>query len=95
MEFQLETFANLYPQRDYEITQAEITVADQKTNSQLDDRLKLMVAQGRPEGVELYSLSGPLTSHEVDLLRAPGPKTAAEFRSAPCSEFRARKSSAP
>ncbi len=58
--------------RDYEVTQADIGVADQKTLLKLDDRLKLMVAQGRPEGIELYSLHGPLTNNEVELLRAPG-----------------------
>ncbi len=57
--------------REYEITQAKIDVDEQKTERTLDDRLKIIVAQGRPEGVELYSLGGPLTSNELDLLRAP------------------------
>jgi len=58
--------------RDYEITQASIDVSEQKTDLKLDDALKLMVAQGRPEGVELYSLSGPLTTQELELLHTPG-----------------------
>lgn len=58
--------------RDYEITQASIDVGEEKTELKLDDRLKLVVAQGRSEGVELYSLGGPFTSGELDLLRTPG-----------------------
>ena len=58
--------------RDYEQTLAEIDVGEQKTSARLDERLKLIVAQGRPEGVEHYSLGGPLTTNELDLLRTPG-----------------------
>jgi len=57
--------------RDYEQTTSEISVAGQKSSAQLADSLKLVVAQGRPDGVELYSMGGPLTSAELDLLRSP------------------------
>ena len=57
--------------RDYEQTQAEITAGGQKSVSTLADSLKLVVAQGRSDGVELYSLGGPLTSGELDLIRSP------------------------
>jgi hypothetical protein len=57
--------------RDYEQTLTEIDAGGQKSSVQLADSLKLMVAQGRPDGVELYSLGGALTSNELDLLRSP------------------------
>jgi hypothetical protein len=57
--------------RDYEQTLTEIDAGGQKSSVQLADSLKLMVAQGRPDGVELYSLGGTLTSNELDLLRSP------------------------
>lgn len=57
--------------RDYETTQTEIDVNGQKSTAKLGDHLKLVVAQGRVDGVELYSLGGPLTSSELDLLRSP------------------------
>jgi hypothetical protein len=57
--------------RDYEQTQAEIEVDTRKSSLQLANPLKLMVAQGRTDGVELYSLGGPLTSNELDLIRSP------------------------
>ena len=57
--------------RDYETTQADIVVGTEKSSSKLDDRLKLVVAQGRVDGVELYSLGGAFTSNELDLLRSP------------------------
>ena len=57
--------------RDYEQTQVEIDAGGQKSSLQLSNTLKLMVAQGRSDGVELYSLSGALTSNELDLVRSP------------------------
>lgn len=57
--------------RDYETTQTEIDVNGQKSTSKLGDHLKLVVAQGRVDGVELYSLGGSLTSNELDLIRSP------------------------
>ena len=57
--------------RDYETTQSDIVVGAEKSSSKLDDRLKLVVAQGRIDGVELYSLGGAFTSNELDLLRSP------------------------
>lgn len=57
--------------REYEQTRADIEVGGQKSASELANSLKLIVAQGRADGVELYSLAGPLTSHELDLIRSP------------------------
>ena len=57
--------------RDYEQTQVDIDAGGEKSNMQLANTLKLMVAQGRPDGVELYSLGGCLTSNELDLVRSP------------------------
>ena len=57
--------------RDYEQTQSDIDAGGQKSSSQLANALKLIVAQGRTDGVELYSLGGPLTSDELDLIRSP------------------------
>lgn len=57
--------------RDYEQTLSEIDAGGQKSSSQIANHLKLMVAQGRSDGVELYSLGGPLTSNELDLVRSP------------------------
>ncbi|MFO1045947.1 MAG: DUF6263 family protein [Planctomycetaceae bacterium] len=63
-----ESFRSL---REYEQTHADIEVGGQKSTSQLANTLKLMVAQGRSDGVELYSLGGALTSNELDLVRSP------------------------
>ena len=57
--------------RDYEQTQVDINAGGQKSTLQLANTLKLMVAQGRSDGVELYSLGGSLTSNELDLVRSP------------------------
>ncbi len=57
--------------REYETAQADINVDGNKTLLRLPDALKLIVAQGRTEGVELYGLNGLLTSNELDLIRSP------------------------
>ena len=57
--------------RDYEQTTADIVAGTKKSTAQLANSLKLIVAQGRPNGVELYSLGGHLTSDELDLIRSP------------------------
>lgn len=57
--------------REYEQTQADIDAGGQKSTSTLGNHLKLMVAQGRSDGIELYSLGGTLTSNELDLVRSP------------------------
>ncbi|WP_397571696.1 hypothetical protein [Schlesneria sp. T3-172] len=57
--------------REYETAQAEINVDSNKTAIKLPDPLKLIVAQGRPDGVELYGLAGLLTANELDLIRSP------------------------
>jgi hypothetical protein len=57
--------------RDYETTQSDIVVGTENSAAKLDDRLKMIVAQGRVDGVELYSLGGNFTSNELDLLRSP------------------------
>ncbi|MDP1795931.1 MAG: hypothetical protein Q8K78_00545 [Planctomycetaceae bacterium] len=57
--------------RDYENGQVDIDVADEKTQVILPDALKLIVAQGKPSGLEVYSLGGLLTAQEVELLSPP------------------------
>ena len=57
--------------REYETAQADINVDGNKTAIRLADSLKVIVAQGRAEGVELYGLSGLLTADELDLIRSP------------------------
>ena len=42
------------------------------TSPQLDDERRLLVAEGRREGILFYSPKGPLTALELELLRAPG-----------------------
>lgn len=57
--------------REYETAQADLNVGGNKTAIKLPDALKLIVAQGRTEGVELYSIAGSLTANELDLIRSP------------------------
>lgn len=57
--------------REYETAESDIAVADTKTTMRLPDTLKLIVAQGRTEGVELYGLNGHLTDDELNLIRSP------------------------
>lgn len=58
--------------RYYDAAEATINVSRQTTFSRLREQRKLIVAQGRRQGVELYSPSGPMTYSELDLLRTPG-----------------------
>lgn len=57
--------------RDYENAQVDIEVADEKTQVVLPDALKLIVMQGKPSGLEAYSLGGLLSAQEVELLSPP------------------------
>lgn len=58
--------------RDYEVSNSEISVGGTKTPGlKLPDALKLAVAQCRSFGVEIYSLGGPMTASEMDLVRVP------------------------
>lgn len=57
--------------REYETAEAEIVVESTRTATRLSEGLKLIVAQGRIDGVELYSLNGLLTSDELNLIRSP------------------------
>ena len=50
--------------REYETAECEIRVGDVKTTTKLPDSLKLIVAQGRSDGVELYPIHGLLTDDE-------------------------------
>lgn len=58
--------------RQYDKVTAEISVGDQLSYPRLRDGVRLMVAHGQREGVQLFSPSGPLTYEELELLRAPG-----------------------
>ena len=57
--------------REYETAKADTDFDGNKSSMQLPDLLKLVVAQGRHEGVELRSIQGLLTSDELDLIRSP------------------------
>ena len=57
--------------REYQIAEADINVDGNKTAAKLPEQLKLIVAQGRSDGVELYGLNGLLTADELDLIRSP------------------------
>ncbi len=57
--------------REYEQAQVDITVSDEQSTVKLPDALKLMVAQGRSGGIELYSLGGLLSAQELDLVTPP------------------------
>ena len=58
--------------RHYDVLSTEIKVADHATRSQLSTDRRLIVAQGRSEGILFYSPLGPLTAADLELLRAPG-----------------------
>ena len=58
--------------RQYESAQATINVAKQITSSRLRNSRRQIVAQGRREGIELASPSGPMTFGELELLHTPG-----------------------
>ena len=49
----------------------EIQVADHATSLAAADDRRLIVAQGRREGILFYSPAGPLTAADLELLRAP------------------------
>ncbi len=57
--------------RDFESAQVDIEIADEKTQVLLPEALKLIVAQGKPAGLEVYSLGGLLSAQEVELLSPP------------------------
>jgi hypothetical protein len=57
--------------REFEQAQVDIDIAGEKTTSKLPDALKLMVTQGRPWGLETYSLGGLLSPQELELVTPP------------------------
>ena len=57
--------------REYETAEADINVDGTKSTNRLPDSLKLVIAQGRYDGVELWSLNGHLTEDELNLMRSP------------------------
>lgn len=63
-----EAFRSL---RKYEDADAQINVSKQLTSSRLRDDRRLIVAQGRREGVSFYSPDGRMSYGEIELLRAP------------------------
>lgn len=66
-----DQFESLRSIREYETAECDIRVADVKTTTKLPDSLKLIVAQGRSDGVELYPIHGLLTDDELNLIRSP------------------------
>jgi hypothetical protein len=63
--------------RYFEEADASIEVSQQTTSSRLRDARRLIVAEGRRDGVLSYSSAGPLTYNELQLLRVPGDSLAA------------------
>ncbi len=57
--------------RHYDALNTQIKVADHATRSQLSADRRLIVAQGRSEGILFYSPLGPLAAADLELLRAP------------------------
>jgi len=57
--------------RYYEQAQAEIKTGDFKTVRGLAENRRLVVAEGRREGVRQFSPNGPMTYEELDLLQFP------------------------
>ena len=58
--------------RKYEVAKARIQVAEQVSTPRARETVSLLVAEGEREGVRLFSPAGPLTYHELELLRIPG-----------------------
>jgi hypothetical protein len=58
--------------RHYDLARASIQAGGQTSNVLLRQSVRLLVAQGQLDGVDLFSPSGPLTYSEVELLRIPG-----------------------
>lgn len=63
--------------RLYDRAKAEIAVSGQTSYPRLRKQIKLIVAEGRREGIRLYSPQEPLFSSEIDLLQVPGDSLAA------------------
>lgn len=57
--------------REYEQAQVDIEIAEEKTSTRLPDALKLVVAQGKSSGLDLYSLGGILSPQELELITPP------------------------
>lgn len=58
--------------RYYDQASSSIHAGDRLSNHTLRDDLRLIVAEGKSDGLELFSPSGPLTYDELELLRTPG-----------------------
>jgi hypothetical protein len=58
--------------RRYDEAKVRIDVGDQYSGRLLRETARLIVANGRRDGIQVFSPSVPLTPDEVDLLRLPG-----------------------
>ena len=58
--------------RLYSEARASIEAGEQISNATLRPAVRLIVAQGQADGLELFSPSGPLTYGELELVRIPG-----------------------
>jgi len=58
--------------RHYDQARAAIQAGDQVSNVALRKPARLIIAEGRLEGIELFSPSGPLTYGELELLHVAG-----------------------
>ncbi len=62
---------NIRALREYEQAAVDIDIAEEKSTVKLPDPLKLMVTQGRNNGLETYSLGGLLSPQELELVTPP------------------------
>ena len=58
--------------RSYQLAEARIEAGERKTSSKLPDSRRLIVAEGRVDGIRHWSTLGSMTSESIDLLRTPG-----------------------
>src|SRR5690348_17331900 len=58
--------------RYYGQARASIQAGEQISNAEVRKPLRLVVARGQADGIELFSPSGPLTYAELELLHVPG-----------------------
>lgn len=58
--------------RQYEMAESEISIGGEQTRHELSRDVRLLVAQGRSEGVDVWPVTGTLTSGEFELLSTPG-----------------------
>ena len=58
--------------REYQSAGSEIKVREQQSSSRLRETRRRLIAQGERRGIEIFSLDGPLSFNETELLGLPG-----------------------